>query len=651
MLLKHLKIKNFRQFKGEQIITFADDNIKNVTVIMGDNGTGKTTLAQAFTWCLYGGTDFDDKILLCKAISKDMLPSDTEKVRAELALIHKGIEYTVVSEQLYVKDSTGNVKPQGQRKFVIMYKLHGQTEYVKESQLDGRMKEILPPELARYFFFDGERITMMSKRLSQGKGDEFQRAVRSLLGLDAFVAAIEHLRKTIRGYDKKYDANSDSRIADYNRQIAQLEANIEKTDSELADIEREEVPVEEKIGELQALIEKNRMSGELAARKNKLIGRRKALLDQKSRNIGELLAVFRRAPAYFARKMMHDSLQNLKDTRKTDKSVPSVNAQTIKHLIDRGRCLCGAVVANGNDAFIELTNLYSYVPPKSIGDSISDFRDKCWSKVRDSSSMFTDFTEKYADICDFEADFSDTLQEIIDIEKQLLGMDDVGKLQADLMRYQTQRRDLYIKKEQLNRTKGKYETEYDRAGTERDKLTLKDDNNRRVMTCKAYAQYMHDTLRERYVEEERRIRKKLEQTVNKIFHSILGEGFSLTLSEKYDIQVVLHDFGGSSETSTAQNISIIFAFIAGVIQMARDSQNDDGGLLVSEPYPLVMDAPLSAFDKTRIQTVCDVLPRIAEQVIIFIKDADGEIAEKHLGNRIGNRLTFNAVSKVETYVS
>jgi len=72
---------------------------------------------------------------------------------------------------------------------------------------------------------------------------------------------------------------------------------------------------------------------------------------------------------------------------------------------------------------------------------------------------------------------------------------------------------------------------------------------------------------------------------------------------------------------------------------------------VSEPYPLVMDAPLSAFDKTRIHSVCEVLPRIAQQVIIFIKDADGEIAEEHLGSRIGTRLSFNATSKVETYIS
>ena len=47
MLLRTLKLKDFRQFKGEQTISFATDPVKNVTVIMGENGSGKTTLAQA----------------------------------------------------------------------------------------------------------------------------------------------------------------------------------------------------------------------------------------------------------------------------------------------------------------------------------------------------------------------------------------------------------------------------------------------------------------------------------------------------------------------------------------------------------------------------------------------------------------------------
>ena len=648
MLLKSLKVKDFRQFKGEQLITFATDTQKNVTLIMGDNGTGKTTLAQAFTWCLYGKTEgfVVDKILLCKATSKDMLPGDTEKVRAELTLTHKGIEYTFVSEQLYVKDSSGTIKTQGQRKFNIMYKQSGQIEYVKESQLDGQMKEILPPELARYFFFDGECITEMSKLLRQGKGDEFARAVRSLLGLDAFTATIEHLKKAVKDYDRQYDVNSDSHIAGYNQQIAQLDTEIEHIDKEL-------IPVTEKIEELQMLIEKNKSSAELAERKKKLIARREALVSQKSRNINELLSAFKRAPAYFAKKMMFDSLQILKESGKTEKSIPAVNDKTIKHLIDRGRCICGTEITTGNDAFIELSSLYKYVPPKNIGDSINEFRDKCTEKVRNSESMFTDFEAKYADVCAFDSDYAEVLEEIDEIEKQLLGMADVGKLQSDLMRYQSQKRKLEEESKELNRKKGAKETDRSRAENERNKLTLKDDNNRRIMTYKAYAQYMHNSLCVQYAEEESRIRDNLEMTVNELFHRIYDEGFTLTLSEKYDVNIALSSTGDSSETSPGQTIPIIFAFIAGVIKMARESQKEESGLLVTEPYPFVMDAPLSNFDKTRIKNVCDILPSIAEQVIIFTKDTEGDIAEEHLGNLIGKRLTFNAVnnSKIETYVS
>jgi len=651
MILKSLKLKDFRQFKGEQFIVFSDDPAQNVTVIMGDNGTGKTTLAQAFTWCLYGDTSFKDKILLCKATSSHMLPGQTEKVRAEVTLIHKNTEYTIISEQNYKKTEKIDkpIENVGQRSFTIMFKRNGQQEYVKPSQLDGRMKEILPEELARYFFFDGENIKAMGDELSQGKGTEFARAVKSLLGLDAFTAAIDHLKKTINSY--KPDSGADLKIEQYNKQIDELDSRIERIEKRLEEIKQEEVPVSGKIGELQTLIDKNKASEQLAANKKKLLVRRDSLVASKSRNISELLSTFKQAPAYFSKKMMKDSLKQVQDAGKLDKAVPFVREETIKCLLERKRCICGTELSIGSDAYTELNNLFNFVPPKSIGDSINDFRNKCRDRVRSCETMFDSIEAKYADICSFDSDHADIEQEIIDIDNQLLGLDDVGKLQADLMRYKTQIRNLNDEVIKLNGDKRVMEAEKQRKEGELSTLALKDDHNRQIMIYKAYSQYMYDSLRVKYAEEEEKVRKKLEETVNEIFHNILGEGFTLKLNSKYDVEVVLNEIGGSSETSTAQNISIIFAFIAGVIKMARDSQKEEGGLLVSEPYPLVMDAPLSAFDKTRIQTVCDVLPKIAEQVIIFIKDADGEIAEEHLGNRIGSRLSFNSVSKVETYVS
>ena len=66
MLLKEMKLRDFRQFRNEQSIQFSTDPDRNVTIIMGENGSGKTTLAQAFTWCLYGDTDFEDTEVLNK---------------------------------------------------------------------------------------------------------------------------------------------------------------------------------------------------------------------------------------------------------------------------------------------------------------------------------------------------------------------------------------------------------------------------------------------------------------------------------------------------------------------------------------------------------------------------------------------------------
>ena len=124
------------------------------------------------------------------------------------------------------------------------------------------------------------------------------------------------------------------------------------------------------------------------------------------------------------------------------------------------------------------------------------------------------------------------------------------------------------------------------------------------------------------------------------------------MDEKYNIQIITSDSEGYSENieaGTAKSTSVIFAFIAGIIKMARQSRNPENEMLVSEPYPLVMDAPLSAFDKARIKTVCDTIPNIAEQVIIFIKDTDGELAEKYMGGKVGVRYLFDKKNAFETY--
>lgn len=661
MLLKSLLIKDFRQFKGKQQISFATDNNRNVTMIMGDNGTGKTSLAQVFTWCLYGETSFEDKILLCKATSASMLTNTEETVRAELTVEHNGTEYTIISEQKYRKDGGGTIRASGQRSFDIAFKKpDGTRDYVKQLDTEIRMKEILPKELSKYFFFDGERIGNMSKEIKRGRSQEFAGAVQSLLGLSAYTAALSHLKSrgntnVLRVYETSYDAKSNSKIAEYSRQIEELSEKIENIETRLIEIENNKEIAQDKCTDLTERIAKNKDSENLAKKKADLIRKREQLTSSRSTKTTSILRSFNNnAPSYFAKKLMKDALQALSQAEKLDKGVPNVNDKTIQFLLDRKKCICGTEVLAGNDAFASLTRLLEYIPPKSIGNMIGDFVNKCEDRNRAVKNYFDDFCDDYKFIREFEETYAEYEADIQKIEQQLEGLESVGSLQADLSRYEKEINTLDSEKDLLNQQKGSHSTKQKELEAARQELANKDETNRKIEIYKAYAQYMFDTLSEQYAAEEAKMREGLQNTVNDLFRNIYNGGFSLSLDEKYNIQINVIDqeagFSEDVETSTAQSISVIFAFIAGVIKMARQSQQADNAMLVSEPYPLVMDAPLSAFDKTRIKTVCEVLPAVAEQVIIFIKDTDGDLAEENLGSKVGQRYMFDKKNEFEVYI-
>lgn len=656
MLLKSIRLKDFRQFKGEQPpIIFSTDLEKNVTVIMGENGSGKTTLAQAFTWCLYGDTDFEDKIMLCKATAQSMLPGSEETVHVELELVHNNIDYIIIREQRYSKDNNGNFKRPNNPIFKIAFKnKDGQQEFVKDLETDIRMKEILPKELSKYFFFDGERIGNMSKEIRKGKSNEFAQAVRGLLGLSAFTATLDHLKKVTRNYNESYDSKSDMKIAQYSKDIEEFEVQIEKIEQRLIEIDNEEVLATDKCLELSEKIKENANAEILAREKEKLKQKISGLVQSKENSIKSMLNIFNsRSPGYFAQKLMKDALHSLSESDKLDKGIPDIHARTIEFLIKRGFCLCGNEIKVGNDAYKELNKVLDYIPPQSIGSLIGQFVRECELKATSIDTFYEDFSDKYSILRDFDNNYVEMETELSVIEENLKNMLNIGALQKDLMRYEKMLREIREERDNLNRRKGGLETSRDRRNTERQELTLKDENNRKIEVYKAYVQFMFDTLDRLYKEKESETRLELEKNINEIFKSIYNGGFSLAIDEKYNIQIIVDDFqgvGNEVETSTAQSISVIFAFIAGVIKMARQSKNPENEMLVSEPYPLVMDAPLSSFDKTRIKTVGDALPEVAEQVIIFIKDTDGEIAEQNMGSKVGKRYSFEKKNEFETYV-
>ena len=661
MLLESIKLQNFRQFRNEYIEFAQGDDGKNVTIIIGDNGTGKTTFAQAFFWCMYGETEFSDKNILNKLVATEMKPGQESKVQVTLKLTHGNVAYTLMREQTYRKDYSNRIKGDNTVFDIAIKDANGNTSYVKKTLCEGEVKSILPKELSKYFFFDGERIEKMSKDISTGKkATDFAEAVKGLLGLNAMFSAIQHFNPRIKNsvissYESSYSANSNTKIQEYTRTIERCKEEIAKIDARLEELENQIEQASSRKAEKVEEIKQYAEGEELQRQKEKLLQRIETAKASRSTVIREISRSFNASmSSFFSASLILRSLEFLSGKDFAGKDIPFMHAKTIEYLLKQKVCICGTHLDEGSVPYNKVMELIEFLPPQSISTTISDFKKESKRRANARQDLYGDVREKLAVISKQDEDLIDLNDDLHAIEGKLSGGDVRGTVRA--INAEIQLCDQTIKKSQSERDqllirKGGYEKDAGRADTERRNLTLLDDKNKKIEVYKAYAERIYKELQAVYVSSEAEIRRKLESTINEIFKTIYEGGLSLTIDEKYHISVYADDYDGDVETSTAQSISVIFAFITGIIKMARENRNatdENAQLLSSEPYPLVMDAPLSAFDKRRIKTVCESLPNTAEQVIIFIKDTDGELAEEYMGEKIGSRHQFDKKNEFET---
>ena len=650
MLLKKLSLTNFRPFKGEHEIEFSTDKDKNVTLVMAENGAGKTTLAQAFQWILYGKTDgFKNKSVLNSIVEKEMVTGSEANVIVKLELEHNNIEYTIINKQVYKKDINGIVKSENPVLEIFTKQEDGKTVIINSLKNRSTIANILPESLSKYFFFDGERIEKMAGEVTAGKSEEFKMAVQNILGLTALTKAIEHLdpnkkNSVIGKYNAQMDAAGDQRSRElretiYNSQdkINQNDERIDKIETEISYYRNE---IEKAKAEILQFADVEKMQQHLNQLNNNL-SQEKQL---KNNIISVLMSNFTKQTFnYMSRKLIQDALFELKNTDNIDKGIPSVRAETIKFLIERKKCICGTDLSDPtSDAVVKLTELLKYIPPQSLGSSISQFQNHCGQTIKNSENYYENIQTQLSSIRASSQKIEEIEHEIGEIDRTILKSSNskVTDLKNRQMTMETNLRDLTA---EMNDLKGKntYLAEKKKdAEAEISRLQLKIEKNKILEEQIEYARKAYEKFKQTYDFEEAKTRDKLQTQINELFKQIYAGGMTINIDEKYRITSYVNELEESSsnlDANTAKSYSIIFAFIVGVINLAKQKVADksDEASIITDEYPLVMDAPLSSFDQRRIKNICEVIPSIARQVIIFIKDSDGNIAKREMQEKIG----------------
>ena len=656
MIIKSITLNNFRQFRGDHKIDFSTDDNRNVTVVMGENGSGKTTLEQAFIWCLYGVNNFQNKQLININVQNSMSINESNKVCVRLCIQYEGILHIVErTRYLTKKTMTSFYEPKDILK-VKMQNKNGDWNALTELEGKAAVEKMLSKDLSGFFFFDGEHIENMSKELLQKKkSNDFKEAVRALVGLNALQAAMEHfgpdsLKRTVSGiFLNEIQDIQEGKLPDINDRIDKLQQIImnceerrEKDELNLQDVENRINEIEVELLSMQDNINN--------ATEYERYGK-KILAEEQHREKDQddaLKAFDKDSYNILLMPLMKQALEELRETEKIDKGIPHMHADTIKFLLDSGHCICGNDLTHNQDCVNRMRELMESLPPNNLGTMIGNFVKDIRQRADDADGLGTKFIDNGRRYMQHDVNIEEYEAKQSILRSRLPNKERVASLINRKKENEKEKYRLRKSIQQCDEECGSAKNEKDKKCRERNTILSNDTRNRTNKLYYAYAKAVYDRLAKEYGIRVDKTRKELESVINEIFVNIYDSQIGIEINEDYSIKTYLQDntIGADNlEKNTAQSYAVIFAFIAGIIKMYMEQQEHQG-----DGLPMVMDAPLSAFDKDRIKRICEALPKIAQQIIIFIKDTDGDIAEEHMSNVIGKKWLIQADSQTSSRI-
>lgn len=247
MFIKKILLNNYKIYYQQNEVEFIKDSSRNISIISGYNGFGKTTFLNSLVWCIYGKH------------MQDVQPYFKEKILQKggyRKYLESSINHKSISEgfnKFYVELTLTNVSIPGLACDEVVlrrtFKLGDKTDYLEifiDNQENELVKEIgneifiqdflLPKEIAKFFFFDAERITSIAEISTIEDKRNLSKAYTEVLGIKKYEELRENLIKTKLKFAKDSASKLEKKaITDYQKSINLIKSKIEKLHSEIED--------------------------------------------------------------------------------------------------------------------------------------------------------------------------------------------------------------------------------------------------------------------------------------------------------------------------------------------------------------------------------------------------------------------------------
>ncbi len=622
MILKSLKLKNFRIYKGSddgyEKINFSSGD-KNITIIQGNNEVGKTTIMNAITWCLYNQEFYKEKGKkpIWNSYAADQLEKGEEdfvEVTIEMLDEFKNI-VTFKRVLTFYKNDIGKVI-QDNNTFEILEDngKNTQTYFATETYLNKH----LPLKLREYFLFNGEQL---GNFFNLSKSGNIKDSVYQLSQLNLINRLLRHLNSI--------ENTHINRNKDLSPNLTKIQKDIKK-EEELLEITKEKHKNAKKTKkELELKIEK--YVSQLESSKGdpkELINEHKNKDVELQKKINDIANNSKKYKEYLVDTFLYiigyeslTELQNIGEGLAIDNFIPAdIKKSFLKQLLENNVCICGEPLEKGSKHYQQVLDLFNDTNP------ITDIEEEVNTLLGSTKVHIGDYPLNFK-------------KQLINIKKEGKNLVDEKKLindritEIDNILENMGAKDIISIKEKLNSLRISRDTAIQQETTLNDSINnsenklneLKDEEKEELEKTNKYNE---NELRLEFIKEIKNILKVMKDEISEDIHlkleNVTSDIFTemhwktiydhVEIDEDYMVTVFQKDgdINTANDLSDGGSLTLALAFT-----LALNS-------LSGFELPIVIDTPMGDLDEDIQMNIASFLPSYSKnkQITLLVKSKE-----------------------------
>lgn len=644
MRIDRLKIINYRQYK-ELCVDFTQKNSRDLHLLIGKNGAGKTNFLNAINWCLYNDEpylgsknssmpianiyaenekDIETKVELWVKINEDETVIFTR--RAQFA-------YNKVANKL-------NTNPFKTEFYAERCFSDGKSVPINHD-LDIFVDRIFPKGIREYFFFDGEQLDTYFKESQQSKISNMVYNISQLNLIDDAIKQMEKISKEIVRTIGKENPDIES-ISD---EIEKTEKSLKEQGIDLYTHSENYKKANEKIAEISQVLfsmpDVTSLEQQRKSNHEKISKYSNEIKKLKKTKAESLIKYLKYVPflSFFP-----ELRATIEEKRVAKELPPTIDDELIDRILKLGLCtVCNRHL--DEKAQQDLKNMRDQAILKSkIGAMLLEAEKYIDYFDHDSKHLCSDLQSSDKNIKVYEQYLDQLNQDQKEIERKLTEFDSVSikQLQEQRKFYENQRNIAVAEKSRIGNRISQQEGILRNLESRLSQELKKANMVKQLTSDRKHAEILLSSLRELKEKLSFEIKDQVEKTTNKVFKDLIWkkESFEkVTVSDHYSVGLI-HSQGYEclSNASAGERELLALSF---TLALHKISGFDS---------PIVIDTPLARISDEHRESFSKIFNQVSKekQVLLLLTPSEFSDDVKGIFHETASSLSYLQMTSDET---